>query len=817
MSINYGAVDYNDFARKEKIKKQDKSVSCVYELLNEGQSCKWQNDGTIVLNRPASSSLLNKIKFRSFSANIRNDITNTSIPDLSFDLCARFIHLNTSDAVYRKLRETPSEQTKLYIGNSSGEYVFEGGNGIYDNDVNGNIVIETDKINIANGLDEAYKSAANYSNKQIKSLLGFHLKEESDDYYQYNSFSTSLQTKYKYLNGCNGLCIGFNETTQNPIWLNTTTFEEEERTYKDYYNLLGCPFVSRLSDETGDKANNNYVVGGCYDINGYGYVFSSGIENTVMIDIVGTSNYSLEKWFCSLWCDATDFSSFEDRKKYKKTAKYYFTTKRVSRTKTFDITTQIASLIERNNLSGDIYINLGGCFKYKDDNNVGWFCGCLYVIGDKPTTKLLTFKYSTNSDNLFTNILNADDYYITAPLTHYPYYGGDYWWLFLSQHFCGFYNNKTIWDSYFMIICGLPYKDILGGNYYCFPVYSVAINDYISDTQIINNYTTSPTPLLFMFSKELNKSYVYSCRYSKEGSNKLCYSWGAASNLTFPNTIQCFTNEDNIGSSYNVEYIEFGDENTLAFQYSDYVFDGSYYYKYQYWSPFYTLSDSKIYYSAGGVLFEPYTPIIVSKDGITWINSTHTGDYNYRLIYSEGLSDNYFTYNKDEQTINSIRIPVWNQSTKDYGIIEFYLRFYTNPISFFIDPTIKMLPYSMSDYYDCTSQENYINGVIVNEYNIPAITKIVDETYYNKVLLFMELSNSDQTLKLVCDNYPTLNNIVFYLNETSMIDFKEADSNPAEPNIKCKIVDANDVVITPKNAKNLYSNITICLDWEFNN
>ena len=71
------------------------------------------------------------------------------------------------------------------------------------------------------------------------------------------------------------------------------------------------------------------------------------------------------------------------------------------------------------------------------------------------------------------------------------------------------------------------------------------------------------------------------------------------------------------------------------------------------------------------------------------------------------------------------------------------------------------------------------------------------------------------TLKLICDAYPTLNNIVFYLNETSMIDFKESTTSPTEPNIKCRIIDAAGDVLTPEAASTIYSNITICVDWQF--
>ena len=50
------------------------SVSCLYDLLDLQQSGSWSSDGTIVLQRPPASSKLDKIKFRSFSANIKNSL-----------------------------------------------------------------------------------------------------------------------------------------------------------------------------------------------------------------------------------------------------------------------------------------------------------------------------------------------------------------------------------------------------------------------------------------------------------------------------------------------------------------------------------------------------------------------------------------------------------------------------------------------------------------------------------------------------------------------------------------------------------------------
>ena len=64
------------------------SVSCLYDLLDLQQSGTWSSDGTIVLQRPPASSKLDKIKFRSFSANIKNSLQGLQVPTITGRLTA---------------------------------------------------------------------------------------------------------------------------------------------------------------------------------------------------------------------------------------------------------------------------------------------------------------------------------------------------------------------------------------------------------------------------------------------------------------------------------------------------------------------------------------------------------------------------------------------------------------------------------------------------------------------------------------------------------------------------------------------------------
>lgn len=155
--------------------------------------------------------------------------------------------------------------------------------------------------------------------------------------------------------------------------------------------------------------------------------------------------------------------------------------------------------------------------------------------------------------------------------------------------------------------------------------------------------------------------------------------------------------------------------------------------------------------------------------------------------------------------------------------IVFSLDIFTDPEVLEFNLFGKQYPLSLRDvnstenYYYNTSYQVYENRPSFNiaRYSFDDNIFIQNKEYYDTLSSFLLLNNTDMTLKLICDAYPTLNNIVFYLNETSMIDFKESTTSPTEPNIKCRIIDAAGDVLTPEAASTIYSNITICVDWQF--
>ena len=248
-------------------------------------------------------------------------------------------------------------------------------------------------------------------------------------------------------------------------------------------------------------------------------------------------------------------------------------------------------------------------------------------------------------------------------------------------------------------------------------------------------------------------------------------------------------------------------------------------------------STVKLTFGTGNV-YIPWTPnSIVESDESTgtykWSQSElqHITNYiNKPYIYGIGnentFCDKIFSID-DKGYITCPVLALFNPSvspqTPYCANIVFSLDIFTDPEVLEFNLFGKQYPLRINDvnttenYYYNTSYQVYENRPSFNiaRYSFDKNIFIQNKEYYDTLSSFLLLNNTDMTLKLICDAYPTLNNIVFYLNETSMIDFKESTTSPTEPNIKCRIIDAAGDVLTPEAASTIYSNITICVDWQF--
>lgn len=223
-----------------------------------------------------------------------------------------------------------------------------------------------------------------------------------------------------------------------------------------------------------------------------------------------------------------------------------------------------------------------------------------------------------------------------------------------------------------------------------------------------------------------------------------------------------------------------------------------------------------IMYPAIPTIGEPST---LSSTTYSWINdkhitSTFANPYFYANDSIYSFIDNTFKVD-DDGKITFPCVPVVTKDGSSSGLLTFFVKFETSPAVFTFDPNIKQSD-RFANMYNFTKQ--FINrtpSLYNDKYPFDDYIFYNNKILYDNLTVYLELKNRDLTLKLRCLNYPSPDNVVFYLNETSMVDFKECVIPAIMNHLTLLIIDADGEVLTPELAKNIYSNINICIDWEF--
>lgn len=786
------------------------SVSCVYELLNnDNNSATWSDDGTIILNRPLASTKLDKIKFRSFSANIRSDIQNVTIPTIKTQLCARYIPYVFNDSE-PYIYEMSGDIHGIYLANKSGFHLFTDGYPGYDNQTNTPYVIDDCEIAINEDINQAISDGCKYCSKQLEALLGVY--SNNTDYIKDNSYYVDKSTPIA--------------SELAAIW--------NEIQYKNNINnnkpdvIIGFDYLDaqyRIYDY--DNPYNDYKT-----INKYDYFMLLNSDAVISVDDNGTSYDMDNHLFYTLKGFRLANNTYVDLSKYIQNYNYNYLIKVVVNKNTDDWYS-LGVLFNRSYAIDGTH-DFRQSFKMSNPTNLCFMVGCANNIGLRYVVNYIKNIMSSKDFTTLSDYINNNDVYLV------------YSRIFsLNKSTDPMQLQEVIYDMIFSTTTGL----ILGLKIYYVRYYD---ETYKIDYNMIQYDTTGDqsdfaldidkefTWIFLAANNPVNNNYVYipqkqndkyifvlGNEYAIGGAYKLYavklnntqaistndkiqinpihyideYSFSIANGVdnkvtkyTTNQYFNDFTIDDNayiINNNYNSEYTKpwFYNNDLSIWCNVELVTSGTAIYKY------YLKAQSKIYYRAPSTTYYPVT----DQDK----NS-------YRPIFDFDTISTLIKYNSDNNTLSTIRIPMGTYSENTFvGELEFYPRFYTEPSALTIDTENT---YTTNDYSDAS-----IIYAKYHEYNINNILYIINEDYYQKFLLLVTLNNSDLTLKLICDNYPTLNNIVFYLNETSMVDFKESLTSPMEPNIKCRIVDANGTLITPTAAKKLYSNITICMDWEFYN
>lgn len=900
----------------------ENNVSVLYDALDLGLAGSWDNDGLLTLQRPPASAKLKKIKFRSFSANIKNNIQNITSPNLNCDLCCNIEILNetttapediTTDelsSLPKKLLTTISDPQKneLWLLNQTGLKVF-------NNQYSNTLKLASYNIPLNNTIEESIDKGLTRAKVELMKLLGLIIDKDSDnDNYEYTNFYNGRVPErfYKstdsFINSSQ--IVGVNEQTnitnyksfvmftptpdgyvlsdvKNNSYPYTTEItgslngyipitciyetynigrlvedcffsvvESEEKQFPSYVYTLTTTGASPTIKEYYQIANPDYNLWTLMQANGrtvISYAFvddsaigdslkmrhcallygtASSINNEIDYRLIGNiKEDSSNKYKFLCWCKgetSVDVWVEDDTEAFKKIIQYLY-----------DIKPELEL--------GDYYI-VGFGYLFFNGKNYNWIT--VYSFDDitqqhKLSTWVLTGDSVSEYGKIINGTLSQVDYQEFTIAGNTDFINNlslnefiERFTPYQINHYAKCFNiGDSLDNSHFVTVdvvgAKVGYLDITEtvGNtealitptlYNIFNGSSFATSASITVTTQVFNGTTydneiwvggtssgSHLAIVLSIDKELSKQYL--SKYESTGNplnNQM--------HLAFIGN-QMF--------SWNVAAPGEKVAMYVGLRYNDIPIPGT---------TMYNLSNSLLCvfnWNKQGTL-SPYLPTIEEGSGVyNWTNSDHIqpngiADGPQYIYYSAETTDNFieniFKWDQTTNTITFPNIPLVGRGDSSgskfvYGNLFFYITFSTSPEVISFDPNIKQGRLKdCSTYYSVYKQIiNKTPSLYLQQYNFDDYFYINDRTYYDVLNTFLLLRNTDMTLKLICDSYPTLNNIVFYLNETSMIDFKEAESSPQEPNIKCRIVDAAGAILTPSAAAKIYSNITICVDWEF--
>ena len=926
-----------------------KSVSCLYDLLNMGESGMWNSDGTIILNRPLSSSKLDKIKFRSFSANLLSTITNLTTPTLRAELCMDF----TWDSS-QYMQTTGDNSYKLYINNAKNKFEVTNTKESNTNNNGGTFVLSSRDCIVQSSITESITNAAYIMKRDFLNIFGIPYINnftESETLEYWSKFGMiigekwTVPTSYQYaaFKAFNYFISISDQTTMffymsDAYYLTNDSFSVTSNNYRDLFggglgskianrnNSVIClnnaaPIMLFISNpESADSYN--YSSGGylLYMLrNGRSYELANSTEGL-------DSNYYPYKPFlihCSvdlsfsyillpLSYDTSHTTSELNQGLYADVNAFHNLLTYGSTF--FPVSLRFAYWFMSNDEDGIPY---DGPFTRSDTiSTSGTFQDFFNMSEDlredyRYNSIVLSTQVhvaSSSFDLVYTVLCVNNSYIIKEVKQFYIHFrmNPQLSSLELAQEEnkvvdCGYlFDGLAIDKRYINLYNSIPYNHLShSSNQSVAWIPSVMTTSIFNQT--INTYETNlvgtAVNYAYAFILEDNQQtfyniggnvgiidelsylcynvsgYIMKIVINKSRLNNLqltltngavnhtIYIWetptttygqqsqGRENEYTqfisyFNNYIKNNTNYINKIDIYDDDYIgtynlKVGDSYDINLLFIENIWSIPEYISAHPLSTV-THDDFLNYYCCeifSGITLYPYSATI--ENVLCETNSTVTFDYssnsselislnNYSpyetstfidiinkacgvFNYDDLLNADLFNpdFNNDSQQLVYLLFNA--DSSTGFGII--YARYYLQPLILDVNLQNKINYLNIISEIDTDVDNNGNVGVVTTTVN--DCLDVYNETYLGNLNAYLQLQTTDLTLKLVCDNFPTINNIVFYLNETSMVDFKEALTSPQEPNIRCRIIDANGDILTPELAANLYSNITICCDWQF--
>lgn len=785
------------------------TVSCLYDLLDISSAGEWREDGKIILNRPSANTELQKIKFRSFSANIRSDIANLSSPTMKVQLCCNIEFLGTSDQQVINRPVLENTPISLVIQNQTGQLVFSGGPS--------NIVLEEFNVPLLYSFEESFKNMLNQLKNELGKILGMVSRSSSNFPYLtfYNSDAIPKQrVKFPPFKAYNATDYIWWTVTSRSVALNFQTayaegtgklsmlqIDQNKRMqyfrWINSYNAFGVSYgdfdyrVGIKHDPRVPFSVTQYFAGSA--TGEYTYALQKITEECYVYAIdsytYGTSQGSLV-W--TVYAFASVYKpeyNLEIRKANPSIAVSRYMYARNGATALGDASAMITKIFEEMNRL--------------DPNCV------LFTIAVGPDTLYpILFTRRGGLDHVSVQkipiIRTGGEWYERFSksvenvnfVDNFQSVGGQFIWMDPSNWTINYADRM---QEIFNAIDGNIASPVI------LPDVNLVTNHRSS---CVLNYNTNTDN----FSVYVQYDYDYTFIQYVIGELVVIKR-----NYNGKTLKQSFTNYRDLLRTPDEDY----DDVTEAFinhpqQPPTNIFNkfcsyGSYYYSMDPsdWTGDYTFSNSNVSVYANDETFTPQIPTTVN-----WQNDQHITpqrQFCYRSsMDTESLYENLFKVVDNVISLPSIQL---KSTTTDQCVnLTFYPKFITEPSIVTFDPNYTQTSILSSDYTYSSTNAPSMSFVQRNMENFYYIS---DQDLYAKIETYLQLNQTDQTLKLVSSALPTLNNIVFYLDEVAQVDFKDALVPSATSCIELTIVDSEGNVMTPALATGIYSNITICLDWEF--
>lgn len=785
------------------------TVSCLYDLLDISSAGEWRDDGKIILNRPSANTELQKIKFRSFSANIRSDIANLSSPTMKVQLCCNIEFLGTpaNQVINRPVLEnTP---ISLVIQNQTGQLIFSGGTS--------NIILEEFDVPLLYSFEESFKNMLNQLKNELGKILG--LVSKSSSIYPYLTFLSSDSNPPQKVTF--PPVKGYNSTDY--MWWTVVSASNALNYHTTYAEDTGKITMSPIDQNKKmqyvrwiDSELAHGVAYGDFDYR-VGVLHQPAVPFSVTQYFVGSSSasftYALPNITEACYVYAIDSYADEPSQGHLLWTAYAFASEYKP-----EYNLEIRKANPSISVSRYIYSPNGETTLadasvmitkiFEEMNKIDPNCVLFKIAGDEYNLYPILFTRRGNMDYVSIQSIRIDsfkpnrewyEYLIEAAedvnfVDNFKSVGGQFLWMEPSNWTLNYTDRMqeifNVTDSsglYKPVI--LPDAILNGKRSSCALFYSAGqfliYTDYNYDYTFIQYVNDELVVIKRNYNgKTLKKSFEnYMTMYNSSDSD-------------YEDVTQAFTNHPQQAPT-NV--------------FNKFCSYGSTYYSMDPadWTKFYTFSNSNVSVYANEETFVPQTPAVIS-----WLNDQHitpTRQFCYSSsMDTESLYENLFKMVDNVISLPSIQLK--STTTDECVNLTFYPKFITEPSIVTFDPNYVQTSILSNDY---TYSSTVAPSMTFVQRNMENFYYISDQDLYAKIETYLQLNQTDQTLKLVSSALPTLNNIVFYLDEVAQVDFKDALVPSATSCIELTIVDSEGNVMTPALATGIYSNITICLDWEF--